>query len=59
MTCPSPVVRRCVGFRNLKNEEVMGRVGPQRPRESGKKNKKPEDNTENFIALINLNYSIT
>jgi len=47
-----------VGFRNLKNEEAMARVGPQRYRERGEVNKKPEDNTENFIALINLNYSI-
>jgi len=47
-----------VGFRNLKNEEAMARVGPQCPRERGrKKYKKPENNTENCIALINLNYS--
>ena len=56
ITCPSSVVRRCVGFRDLKNEEAMARLGPQRHREGGIK--KPEDNTENVIVLINLNYSI-
>jgi len=28
-----PTVMRCVWSRNLKNEEVMARVGPQRQRE--------------------------
>jgi hypothetical protein len=37
----------------------MARVGPQRHRERGGKNKKSEDNTENFIVLINLNECIT
>ena len=27
------VMRRCVGSRNLKNEEAIARIGPQRHRE--------------------------
>ena len=58
ITRPPSVVRQCVVFRNLRNEKVMVRIGPQRHRERGEK-KKPEENTENFIVFINLNYSIT
>jgi len=35
-------MRRCVWSRNLKNEEAMARVGPQRHRKQNKQNKQTD-----------------
>ena len=48
----STVMRRCVWSRNLKNEEAMARVGPQRRMGGGKKRWRSADGT--FFIIITL-----
>jgi len=47
------VVRRCVWSRNLKTEEAMARVGPQRQKKK-KKKKKKKKNCVNVCVCVRV-----
>jgi hypothetical protein len=55
------VVRRCVGSRNLKNEEAMTRVGSQRHRKKNESQKDGLINDGRFITIIMIliDYSVS
>ena len=48
-------MRRCVWSRNLKNEEAMARVGPQRHRREKKKSQKSGNLIYTEVEAWNLN----